>query len=149
MEVIYYVYPERLSQAEDLYPMTPSVIEFYANNFGEYPFWEEKYGMAHFAWSGGMEHQTCTSMLYSWYSQWVLVHELAHQWWGDYITCHNWHHIWLNEGFATYCEALWAEYSYGEDYYHTYIGYMKYLGGGTIFIEDTTDAWNIFSIIVY
>ncbi len=149
MEVIYYVYPERLSQAQDLYPMTPSVIEFYANTFGEYPFLEEKYGMAHFAWSGAMEHQTCTSILYSWYSQWVLVHELAHQWWGDYITCHNWHHVWLNEGFASYCEALWAEYVYGEDYYHTYMGYMKYLGGGTIFIEDTTDVWNIFDIIVY
>jgi aminopeptidase N len=149
MEVIYYVYPERLSQAEDLYPMTPSVIEFYANTFGEYPFVEEKYGMAHFTWGGGMEHQTCTSILYSWYSQWVLVHELAHQWWGDYITCHNWHHVWLNEGFATYCEALWAEYTTGEDYYHTYMNSMRYLSGGTIFIEDTTDAWNIFSTIVY
>ena len=149
MEVIYYVYPERLSQAEELYPMTPSVIEFYANNFGEYPFVEEKYGMAHFTWGGAMEHQTCTSILYSWYSQWVIVHELAHQWWGDYITVHNWHHIWLNEGFASYCEALWAEHVYGEDYYHTYMGYMKYTGGGSIFIEDTTDAWNIFDIIVY
>jgi hypothetical protein len=149
MEVIYYVYPERLSQAQELYPMTPSVIEFYANNFGEYPFVEEKYGMAHFTWGGGMEHQTCTSILYSWYSQWVLVHELAHQWWGDYITIHNWHHIWLNEGFASYCEALWAEYTQGEDYYHTYMGYMRYIHGGTIFIEDTTDAWNIFSTIVY
>jgi hypothetical protein len=26
---------------------------------------------------------------------------------------------------------------------------MKYFGGGSIFIEDTTDAWNIFSTIVY
>ncbi len=149
MEVIYYVYPEKLPDAQALYPMTPSVIEFYANTFGEYPFVEEKYGMAHFTWGGGMEHQTCTSILYSWYSQWVLVHELAHQWWGDYITCHNWHHVWLNEGFASYCEALWAEYTYGQDYYHTYMNYMKYTGGGSIFVEDTTNAWNIFDIIVY
>lgn len=149
MEVIYYVYPERLSDAQALYPVTPSMIEFLANTFGEYPFVEEKYGMAHFTWGGAMEHQTCTSISSSWYSQWVILHELAHQWWGDYITCHNWHHIWLNEGFASYCEALWAEHLSGSSYYHTYMGYMKFTGGGTIFIEDTTDAWNIFGSIVY
>jgi len=149
MEVIYYVYPERLSDAEALYPITPTMIEFFADTFGQYPFLEEKYGMAHFTWGGAMEHQTNTSMSSSWYSEWVIAHELAHQWWGDYITCHNWHHIWLNEGFASYCEALWAGHVYGESYYHTYMGYMKYLGGGTIFVEDTTNAWNIFDIIVY
>jgi len=149
MEVIYYVYPERLSDAQALYPITPSMIEFFADTFGEYPFVEEKYGMAHFTWGGAMEHQTCTSISSSWYAEWVIAHELAHQWWGDYITCHDWHHIWLNEGFATYCEALWAGYAYGEDYYHTYMDYLEYTGGGTIFVEDTTNAWNIFSIIVY
>jgi aminopeptidase N len=149
MEVIYYVYPERLSQAQALYPMTPSVIEFYANTFGEYPFLDEKYGMAHFTWGGCMEHQTCTSMSSSWFSEWVLVHELAHQWWGNYITCHNWHHSWLNEGFAVYCEALWAEYTRGEEFYHTYMDGIDYFAGGSIFIEDTTDAYEIYNDIVY
>jgi aminopeptidase N len=149
MEVIYYVYPEKLSQAQGLWPITPSMIEYLANTFGEYPFLEEKYGMAHFTWGGAMEHQTCTSFSSTWYAEWVILHELAHQWWGDYITCHNWHHIWLNEGFASYSEALWAEYTHGKDYYHTYMNYMKYTGGGSIFIEDTTSAWNIFSSIVY
>ena len=149
MEVRYFVYPEYLSSAQGLYPVTPSMIQFYANTFGEYPFVEEKYGMAHFPWGGAMEHQTCTSILYSWYSQWVIAHELSHQWWGDYITCQNWHHVWLNEGFASYCEALWAEHVSGQSYYHTYMGYMKYTSGGTIYVADTTDAWNIFSSIVY
>ncbi|NIN00260.1 MAG: peptidase M1 [candidate division Zixibacteria bacterium] len=149
MQVIYYVYPERLSQAQALYPMTPSAIEFYAGLFGEYPFLEERYGMAHFTWGGCMEHQTCASMSSSWYSQWVLVHELAHQWWGDYITCHNWHHTWLNEGFATYCEALWAEHTYGEDYYHSYMDGIDYFLGGSIFVQDTTDVYSVFGTIVY
>ncbi|MCK4404068.1 MAG: putative Ig domain-containing protein [candidate division Zixibacteria bacterium] len=149
MEVIYYVYPEKLSQAQALYPITPSMIEYFANTFGEYPFVEEKYGMAHFTWGGAMEHQTNTSFSSTWYAEWVIAHELAHQWWGDYITCHNWHHIWLNEGFAVYCEALWMEYSYGESYYHTYMNGFQFFGGGTIFVEDTTDAWNIFATIVY
>jgi hypothetical protein len=147
--VIYYVYPEYLSQAQSTYPVTPSMIQFFAQTFGEYPWVQEKYGMAHFTWGGAMEHQTCTSILYSWYADWVICHELSHQWWGDYITCHNWHHIWLNEGFASYCEALWEEHLYGIGNYHTYMGSMKYTSGGTIYIADTTDAWNIFGSIVY
>jgi aminopeptidase N len=147
--VIYYVYPEYLSQAQSTYPVTPSMIQFFAQTFGEYPWEQEKYGMAHFTWGGAMEHQTCTSILYSWYADWVICHELSHQWWGDYITCHNWHHIWLNEGFASYCEALWAEHLYGIGNYHTYMASMKYTSGGTIFIQDTTDAWTIFGSIVY
>lgn len=149
MEVIYYVYPERYNQAVELWPITPSMIEYFANTFGEYPFVEEKYGMAHFTWGGAMEHQTNTSFSSTWYSEWVIAHELAHQWWGDYITCHNWHHIWLNEGFASYSEALWAAYAYGDSYYHPYMNGMQFWGSGSIFIEDTTNAWNIFGTIVY
>lgn len=96
-----------------------------------------------------MEHQTNTSFSSTWYSEWVVAHELAHQWWGDYITCHNWHHIWLNEGFASYCEALWVAYAYGESQYHPYMQSMQYWGSGSIFVEDTTNAWNIFGSIVY
>lgn len=73
-----------------------------------------------------MEHQTCTTMLY-WYYGWaIIVHELAHQWWGDLITCRDWHHIWLNEGFASYCEALFLEDTSGQSAYHNYMQDMDY-----------------------
>src|SRR5438067_1319701 len=48
---------------------------------------------------------------------WLIAHELAHQWWGDLVTCRSWSHLWLNEGFASYAEALWAEHSEGADAY--------------------------------
>ncbi len=54
-----------------------------------------------------MEHQTCTSL--GAFYETIVAHELAHQWWGDMVTCADFHHVWLNEGFATYCEALWLE----------------------------------------
>jgi len=149
MEVRYFVYPEWYSQAAASYGITPGAIEFYSQTFGQYPFIQEKYGMAHFPWSGGMEHQTCTSLLYSWYDPYVIVHELSHQWWGDYITCGSWHDIWLNEGFATYCEALYFEHVYGTSYYHTYMGYLDYDGGGTIWVQDTTNVNAIFSSLQY
>ncbi|MDP3024691.1 MAG: M1 family aminopeptidase [candidate division Zixibacteria bacterium] len=149
MEVRYFVYPEWYAWAVANYGITPGAIDFYAKTFGEYPFIQEKYGMAHFPWGGGMEHQTCTSLLYSWYDSYVIVHELSHQWWGNYITCGDWHNIWLNEGFATYCEALYFEHIYGTSYYHTYMGYLDYAGGGTIWVQDTTNVNQIFSSLQY
>ena len=39
------------------------------------------------------------------------------RWFGDLLTCTDWAHIWLNEGFASYAEALWAEHDLGRDEY--------------------------------
>lgn len=83
------------------------MLTTFSDLFGLYPFVTEKYGIAQFGWGGGMEHQTITFQ--SGFSESVTAHELGHQWWGDNVTCATFNHIWLNEGFATYCEALWLE----------------------------------------
>jgi aminopeptidase N len=45
----------------------------------------------------------------------LVAHEAAHQWFGDWITCSDWSHCWLNEGFATYFDALFTEHDEGPD----------------------------------
>jgi len=118
MLVQHWVYPEHLAAAQTDFSVTVPQLTFFSGLFGEYPFVNEKYGHAIFPFGGGMEHQTGTSYGASLIKgthqyDWIVAHEMAHQWWGDYVTLGNWKETWLNEGFASYAEALWWEHING------------------------------------
>ena len=156
MPINYYIYPDQLSLAIEAFDLLPEMLQVYSQLFGLYPFIEEKYGHAVFPWGGGMEHQTCTSIgtvSQNWET--LYAHELAHQWYGDLVTCHSWYHIWLNEGFASYAEALWIESYYGTEAFHSYVNStLTILNFNGIFTEpvyryDINNPWNIFSGTVY
>jgi len=119
MPVRHAIYPENVQWEATSAMGTVRVLRFLAERFGEYPFLNQKYYSATWNIPGGMEHQTCTSMLPGYIStgeESLNVHELAHHWFGDKITCSSFDHLWLNEGFATYCEALWREENDGNSY---------------------------------
>jgi hypothetical protein len=149
MPVDFWVYPSQLAAAQSGYAPTVSMIDTLSRLFGLYPFVNEKYAMSMFNWGGAMEHQTNTSIINNYYAQSMIVHELGHQWWGDMITCRDWHHIWMNEGFASYVEALWFESSGGFTALRSYMNGMRYTSGGSIYCTDTTDVWAIFDSRVY
>jgi len=140
--VVYYVPPRHKEHVVHSFGNTVRMLDFFSERFGvEYPW--EKYAQVcaeHFG--GGMENTSATTLgtgtlhdaraHIDTSSDGLVAHELGHQWFGDLVTCRNWSHIWLNEGFASYCEALWDEHDLGWDEYQLtmYRDERRALGAG-------------------
>ncbi|MFF5900077.1 M1 family metallopeptidase [Streptomyces argenteolus] len=102
---------------------TPGQIAWMEKQVGPYPF--ETYGLLVADTETGFELETQTLSLFErslftgtgypeWYVDSVMVHELAHQWFGNSVSPRSWSDLWLNEGHATWYEALHAEQHAGK-----------------------------------
>jgi len=126
----YYQRGETMFNLKNVMLKTNRMLDYFSEIYCEYPF--EKLGFAttdrHFPW-GGMENQTIITLCPDCWIEDLICHELIHQWFGDMITPETWADIWLNEGFATYNEALWIEKAYGKQKHQEAVQYeaVKYL----------------------
>ena len=123
--IVYYVHRTMTDLAAGTFQNVDLMMDAFEELFGPYPYPGEKFSFVTTP-TGDMEHQTCVFHSYTLMSgdtQYddILAHELAHMWFGDCVTYGDWRDVWLSEGFATYCEALWHEWAYGEADYHDYV----------------------------
>ena len=86
-----------------------NILSLYSTLFGFYPFYNEKLGIASVDLGGGIENQTMIALGSSFGG--FEPHEVSHMWFGDNVTCGSWKDILLNEGIATWCESIYAEFN--------------------------------------
>lgn len=143
----YHVYPWDVADALGSFQNVDKMMTHLQSLFGPYP-WADRFCYVETP-KGDMEHAMEVYHLQSLINGQtnndpILVHEMGHMWWGDCVTESDWQDVWLSEGFATYCEALWAEW-YGEAAYDEYmVGQIMipYLQSGEIFpLGDPVELW--------
>lgn len=95
---------------------TQSVLEFYTDRIGPFPYEKLAQVQANGV-GGGME--LASSIFYGYGAngagRQLIAHEMAHQYWGDSVTESDWDDVWLSEGFATYFALLFQEFTDGHD----------------------------------
>jgi len=114
----FWALPEHRVAARAMWRTAPGILASMARRYGEFPFLDDKIAMVD-APLVGMEHQTLIAYgddfrIDDSGIDETLVHELAHEWWGNAVSAADWDDFWLQEGFATYAEALYVEDRDGE-----------------------------------
>ncbi|HWD00740.1 MAG TPA: M1 family aminopeptidase [Candidatus Sulfopaludibacter sp.] len=124
--VEYYVPRGKGGDIPRTFGRTVDMLQFFSDNIAPYPWAKYSQAMVD-TFGGGMENTSATTEGAAAIldprdledrkagTDSLIAHEMAHQWFGDLVTCADWRHTWLNEGFATYFEALWGEHAYGRD----------------------------------
>lgn len=131
----YYVPAQKQKDTMRYFGQTPDMMRTFEEVTGT-PFPYEKYAQVavHDFIYGGMENISATTLVDNRFPDErteedyaarysrpernhieLVAHELAHTWFGDLATMRHWPHAWLNEGFATYMEAVYHERRYGRD----------------------------------
>jgi len=94
-------------------------------HYGEYQWSRVGYVAVPFN-GGALEH--ATNIAYPLFAidgtlgyETLFAHELSHHWWGDLVTCETEEDMWLNEGWASFSEALFTEVIYGNQAYIDYV----------------------------
>lgn len=109
----YYVLEADTAQAKKVIELKKRDTKILEKYFGEYPWAKEKIGIAEVP-NSGMEHQTMITFDNKFKYKIIngqqysdnLFHEYAHEWWANKITNKDWAHMWIQEGIATFAEAL-------------------------------------------
>ena len=134
----YYVLPPNLENAKRQFAQAKPMIEAYEKVFGEYPFEKDGYKLIEVPYSG-MEHQSAVTYGNRWANgylerdwtgvgvspkfDFIIIHESAHEWFGNAVSAADVSDMWIQEGWATYLEAIYVEHLFGAE------DALKYING--------------------
>ena len=134
----FYVLPEDLEKAKKQFVQAKGMIEAYQHYFGEYPFKKDGYKLVEVPYAG-MEHQSAvaygnhfsngylgrdwTGVGVSPKFDFIIIHESGHEWFGNSVSAADRSDMWIHEGWTTYLEVLYVEYTFGHE------DALKYVNG--------------------
>jgi len=120
-----YVSPPDSLKGVNSFKNLPKYIAHFEDLFGPYRW--DRIGYVTVPFHGGaMEHASNIAVSQrsvdgTLRSEMLFVHELAHSWFGNLVTCQRAEDMWLNEGWASYAEALFIEREYGISRFKEYV----------------------------
>ena len=114
LPISYWFHPGADDAMMKLVRKSPDRIAWLEQRFGPYPF--PTAGVVLVPSESGMETQQMVTLGNKLLTRGgqantvdgAVLHEYAHQWFGDTVTPSQWKDLWLNEGWATYIEALYT-----------------------------------------
>ncbi len=165
---IYYVLPENAEKAKLQFQQVPEMLKIFGKAFGPFPFPKSKFALVEVNF-WGMEHSTAVaygSSYPAWckktgspdryarrnrYFDYILIHESAHEWWGNAVSAANWGNFWVHEGFATYSEAVYVEFTQGREVADRYLATIKRIasGPGRLFRGKNKASGQAYSVLIY
>ena len=139
----FYVLPEDLEKAKTQFSQAKGMLEAYTHYFGEYPFARDGYKLVQVPYTG-MEHQSAVTYgmgfhngygrgpLWDWTGvgispkfDFIIIHESGHEWFGNAVSAADVSDMWIHEGWTTYLEDLYVEYTFGREDALQYINGYK------------------------
>ena len=124
----YYVLPEDLDKAKKQFTQVQGMLQAYQHYFGEYPFKKDGYKLVEVPYAG-MEHQSAVAygnhFTNGYYGRdwtgvgispkfdFIIIHESGHEWFGNSVSAADRSDMWIHEGWTTYLECLYVEYTFG------------------------------------
>ena len=136
----FYALPEDLEKARKQFSQAKGMLEAFQYYFGEYPFKKDGYKLVQVPYSG-MEHQSAvtygnrfangylerdwTGVGISPKFDFIIIHESGHEWFGNAVSAADRSDMWIHEGWTTYLECLYVEYTFGHDDYMKYTNAYK------------------------
>ncbi|MFD1551768.1 M1 family peptidase [Putridiphycobacter roseus] len=130
LAISHYVLEKNYEKAKTHFKQLHKHLALYEKRFGEYPWYNDGFKLVESPYPG-MEHQTAIAYGNGYKNDadfetdYIILHETAHEWWGNSVTAKDLAHVWLQEGFATYAEVLYFEEKDGHTHYKNELHYKR------------------------
>jgi aminopeptidase N len=147
MPMDFYTLPEDQEKARPQFAQAKGMLQAYEKYFGEYPFKKDGYKLIEVPYTG-MEHQSAvtygngfkngyggrdwTGVGVSPKFDFIVIHESAHEYFGNAVSAADVSDMWIHEGWGTYLECLYVEYTFGYD------DALKYTNGYKTKVQNRT-----------